>query len=92
MPALPELFKAIAQAPGSSFRFYFSEHKLDKCVRKTAKTTPGIRQRAVVLCKKGDREAVTDAKKAASARISPQSFLLRFEASESAVCPGFGSE
>ena len=91
-PTLPDLFRAITQAPGSSFKFYLSERTLDKYVKKTAKTTPGIRQRSFVLCKKGDREAVTDAKKAASARISPQSFLLRFEASESAVCPGFGSE
>ena len=87
-PGLPELLKAIARAPGSSFMFYLSERKLDKFVRKTAKKTPAIMQRAFVLCKKGECvEAVSKKKKAT--RISPQSFLLRFQASESAVCPGF---
>ena len=36
-PGLPELLKAIARAPGSSFMFYLSERKLDKFVRKTWK-------------------------------------------------------
>ena len=71
-PALPELIRAIAQAPGSSFLFYLCERKLDKLVHKKAKTTPTIRQRAFALCKKGNREVVVDAKKAAPARISPQ--------------------
>jgi len=87
-PTLPDLFRAIAQAPGSSFKFYLSERTLDKYVKKTANTTPGIRQRSFVLCEEGDREAAKERCKEGC--ISPQSFLLRFEASESEVCPGFG--
>ena len=86
LPTLPQLLKAIALAPGSCFKFYLSERNLCKFFHKTVKTTPRILQRTCVLCKRGDRD--TARKKYKDLYLNPRSFLLRFDASELAVCPG----
>ena len=91
LPTLPELLRAIAVAPGSCFKFYVSERKLCKFFRKAVKTTPRfqqrIQQRTCVLAKQGDRATVK--KEYKELYINPRSFLLRFAASERAVCPGW---
>jgi hypothetical protein len=86
LPTLPQLLRAIARAPGSCFKFYLSERKLCKFFKKTVKTAPRIQQRTFVLSKKEDRHTVQ--KKYRELYINPRSFLLRFDASERAVCPG----
>ena len=92
MPTLAHLLRAIAQAPGSCFRFYLSERKLFKFFSQTLKTAPGaprIKQRAFVLSKKDDRESAK--KKYRELYINPRNFILSFAALERAVCPGFAS-
>ena len=86
MPTLQPLLRAIAQAPGSCFNVYGSERQLCKFFKKTMKTTPSIRKRSFVLAKPRDRDTV-DAKYK-ELYVSPRSFLLNFDASERAVCPG----
>ena len=88
MPTLPQLLRAIAVAPGSSFKFYLSERKLCKFVGKQGdrEAVKKFARKAFVLCKQGDREAVN--KKYREMYINPRSFLLRFDASERAICPG----
>ena len=71
--------------------FYVSERKLCTFFKKTVKTTPRfqqrIQQRTCVLAKQGDRATVK--KEYKELYINPRSFLLRFAASERAVCPGW---
>ena len=86
LPTLPQVLRAIARAPGSCFKFYLSERKLCRFFKKTAKTTPRIQQTTCVLAKQGDSDTVK--KEFKGLYISPRSFLLRFKASERAVCPG----
>ena len=86
LPTLPQLLRAIALAPGSSFKLYLCERKLCRFFKKTVKTTPRIGQRTFVLAKQGDGDTVK--KEFRGLYISPRSFLLRFQASERAVCPG----
>ena len=86
LPTLPPLLKAIAQAPGSCFNVYGSERELCKFLKKAEKTAPRMRQRTFVLAKPRDRDAA-DAKYQ-ELYITPQSFLLKFDASARAVCPG----
>jgi len=88
LPTLPQLLRDIAQAPGSCFKFYLSERKLCKFFKKTVKKTPRIQQRIGILAKKGDQDTVD--KKYQGLYMGPRSFLLKFDASERAVCPGFG--
>ena len=86
-PTLPQLLRAIAQAPGSCFRFYLSERRLCKFFKKAVKEAPRIQQRTFVLAKQGD-SATVKKKKYKALYINPRSFLLRFDASARAVCPG----
>ena len=86
MPTLQPLLRAIAQAPGSCFNVYGSERQFCKFFKKTMKTTPSIRKRSFVLAKPRDSDTV-DAKYK-ELYVSPRSFLLNFDASERAVCPG----
>ena len=85
LPTLPQLLRAIALTPGSCFHFYLSERKLCKFFKKIVKTRPRIQQRTFVLARKGDCDTVKKAYR--GLYISPRSFLLKFDASERAVCP-----
>ncbi len=86
LPTLPQLLRAIAMAPGSCFMFYLSERKLCKFFKKTVKKTPRMQKSIFVLSKTEDRHAVH--KKYRELYIGPRSFLLKFDASARAVCPG----
>jgi hypothetical protein len=85
-PTLPRVFTDIAQAPGSCFKYYLSERKLCKASKRTKKTTPRLQQRMCVLSTRADREGAEA--KYRHLYISPRDFLLKFRASERAVCPG----
>ena len=87
LPTLPQVLRSIAQAPGSCFKFYLSERKLCKFFKKTAKTTPQIGQRIFIICKPGDSDSAELQYR--TLYISPRSFLLKFAASERALCPGY---
>ena len=86
MPTLPQLLKAVAQAPGSCVRFYMSERELHKFFKKAEKKSPLIKRRTCVLAKKGDEVHVK--KKYKQLYINPRSFLMRFDASAHVSCPG----
>ena len=86
MPTLPQLLKAVAQAPGSCFRFYMSERELHKFFKTAQKKSPLIKRRTCVLAKKGDEVHVK--KKYKELYTNPRSFLMRFGASAHASCPG----
>lgn len=87
-PTFPQLFRAIAQSPGSCFRFYLSEHKLCKFFKKTVKTKPRIQDSTFVLAQKTEIEKVE--KKYKALYVTAPGFLLRFPASSRAFCPGSG--
>ena len=55
-PTIPQILRAIAQSPGSRFKFYMSERKLCKFFKKTVKTTPRVQQHTFVLSQKTDFE------------------------------------
>ena len=89
LPTLPQLLRSIAQAPGSCFKVYLSARKLCKFFQKTVMETPRIQQRTFILAKQGDCDTVKKKyKKYKELYSSPRSFLLKFAASERAVCPG----
>ena len=102
-PTIQQLLLAIAQAPGSCFKFYKSERKLLKFFDKTVKTTKRLHQRTFVLATSSVRSQVltlTQTKKNQPAQdktvkeahralyIDPQSFAEKFHDSERALCPG----
>ena len=86
-PTLPQLFRAIAQAPRSSFKFHMSEKKLCKFFKKSVKTTPSIQHKIFVLSKNADMQAAD--KKVKAIYVTPRRFLLKCAASERGVCPGW---
>jgi len=86
-PTLPQLLRAIATVPGSCFKFYLPERQLCKFSKKPANKTPRMQQRICVLAKPADRKAAK--KKNKELYINPRSFLLRHEASNSVICPGW---
>ena len=90
LPTLPQLLRAIAQAPGSCFKFYLSERKLVKFFKKTVKTAPRIKTRTCVLATQAERADIKG--KYTELYITPRSFLLKFNASQRALCPGFPEE
>ena len=57
-PTIQQLLLAIAQAPGSCFKFYKSERKLLKFFDKTVKTTKRLHQRTFVLATSSVRSQV----------------------------------
>ena len=86
-PTLPQLLLSVARAPGSGCNLYMSERRLCKFFTKAVKTTPRILQRTCVLAKPAEREAVK--KKYRELYIPPRGFLLKFQAAEGGVCPGW---
>ena len=88
LPTLPHLLRALSQAPSGCVVYYMSPKKLCKFFTKHVKGTPRLVQRACVLCRPGEAEN-TEVKKACKPIYnSPKNWLLRFDASRSARCPG----
>ena len=85
LPTLSPLLKAIDQAPGSCFKLYLSERKLCRFFKKTVRTTPRILKRVFVLATQAARHNAEQEYR--EFYMSPQSFLLKFNATERAVCP-----
>ena len=88
-PTLPVVLRAIACAPGSCCKFFVSDTELCKffkeALRKTSRTR--LLQRTCVLAGPADREAVD--KKYRGLYISQRAFLLKFQAADGGVCPGW---
>ena len=87
LPTLLPLLKAIAQAPGSCFKLYASERKLCRFFKKTVRGTPRILKRVFVLATKAARHSAD--REYREFCMSPRSFLLKFNATERAVCPAW---
>ena len=86
LPTLPLLLRALASAPSGCVKFYLKPKKLCKWFKKQAKTTPRVLQRACVLCSPGEEK---DAERSCKQLYnSPNNWVLRFDASMEALCPG----
>ena len=86
LPTLPSVLRALAQAPSGCVVYYQSPKKLCKFYKKKAKTAPRLVQRACVLCRSGEEADVQKAYK--QLYTSPRNWVLRFDASVQALCPG----
>ena len=86
LPTLPHVLRALALAPSGCVVYYKSPKKLCKFYKNHAKATPRLVQRACVLCRAGE-EADVD-KKVKQLYNSPRNWVLRFDASVQALCPG----
>ena len=86
LPTLPHLLRALARMPGGCVVFYMSPKKLCKWVKKQGKGAPRVLQRACVLCRPGEEKNA----KASWKQLynSPGNWILRFNASVQARCPG----
>ena len=85
LPTLPQLLRAISQAPASCCELYQSERQLYKFFKKTVKKKPLIQKRIFVLSKLDD--ALIAEQKYRVLHFTPRSFLLNFNASVCGVCP-----
>jgi hypothetical protein len=86
LPTLPHILRTLAQSPGGCVKLYLSPKKLCKFFKKHAKGTPRLIQRCSVLCRPGEEKDVE--KGCQQLYHSPQSWVLRFDASVKALCPG----
>ena len=86
LPTLPQLLRSLAQGPSSCVQYYLTPKKLCKFFKKHAKDTPRLVQRACVLCRPGEETDVDTGCK--QIYLSPQNWVLRFDASVEAKCPG----
>ena len=90
LPTLPQLLRAISQAPASCLKFYQSERRLYKFFKKTVKATPiekraSVQKRVFFLSQL--HEALQADQKYRVLHFTPRSFLLKFNASVCGVCP-----
>ena len=86
LPTLPHVLRALALAPSGCVVYYKSPKKLWKFYKNHAKATPRLVQRACVLCRAGEEAGVD--KKVKQLYNSPRNWVLRFDASVQALCPG----
>ena len=86
LPTLPHLLRSLAQGPSSCVKYYLKPKKLCKFFKKHAKGTHRLVQRACVLCRPGEENDVDTGCK--QLYNSPQNWVLRFDASVEARCPG----
>ena len=86
LPTLPHLLRALAQTPRGCVKFYLNPKKLCKWVKKQGKSAPRLLQRACVLCHPGEEKNATPSWK--QLYNSPNNWILRFNASVQARCPG----
>ena len=86
LPTLPHLLRALAQTPRGCVKFYLNPKELCKWAKKQGKSAPRLLQRACALCHPGDEK---NAKKSWKQLYnSPNNWILRFNASVQARCPG----
>ena len=86
LPSLPHLLRALARAPRVCVKFYMSPKKLCKWVKKQGKGAPRLLQRACIMCRPGEEQNATRSWK--QFYNSPNNWILRFNASVQARCPG----
>ena len=78
--------RTLAQSPSGCVKFYPKPEKLWKFFKKHAKGTPRLVGRCCVLCRPGEGK---DAEKCCQQLYhSPRNWVLRFNASVKAPCPG----
>ena len=87
LPTLSPLLKAIAQAPGSCFKLYASERRLCRFFKRTVGGTPRILKRVFALATQAARHKADHEYR--EFYMSPQSFLLKLNATDRAVCPAW---
>ena len=86
LPTLPHLLRALAMTPRGCVKFYLNPKKLCKWVKKQGKATQRLLQRACVLCRPGEEKDATPSWK--QLYTGPNDWILRFDASVQARCPG----
>ena len=86
LPTLPHILRALSEAPSGCVIHYLAPKKLCKFFKKHAKATARLVQRACVLCRSGEEAGVDKAVK--QIYNSPRNWVLRFDASVDALCPG----
>ena len=86
LPTLPHLVRSLAQTPGGCVKFYLQPKKLCKWVKKQGKGAHRLLQRACVLSRPGEETNATTSWQ--QLYTSPHKWILRFNASVEARCPG----
>ena len=86
LPTVPHVLRALSLAPNGCVVYYKSPKKLCKFYKGHAKAHPRLVQRACVLCRAGEEAGVD--KKVKQLYNSPRNWVLRFDASVQALCPG----
>jgi len=86
LPTLPHLLRTLAQTPRGCVKFYLKPKKLCKWVKKHAKGAHRLLQRACVLSRPEEEKNATKSWK--QLYNSPNNWILRFNASVEARCPG----
>ena len=80
------MLRALAATPSGCVIHYLNPKKLGKFFKRHAGQQPRLVQRACVLCRSGEE---TEIKKAVKPIYnSPKNWVLRFDASVAARCPG----
>ena len=88
LPTMPQVLRAIAEAPGSCLSFYRSERKLGRFYKRELKKNPKAKPKAFVFFKRTPSGADAPPKELQELYIRPRSFLLQCPASHRVVCPG----
>ena len=86
LPTLPHLLRSLAQSPSGCVKFYLKPEKLCKFFKKHAKGAPRLALRCCVLCRPGEERDVE--KGCQQLYQSPSNWVLPFDASVKALCPG----
>ena len=84
-PTIPQVLRALAEAPGSCLSFYRSERKLVRFYKRALEEKPRAKPKAFILAQRTPAGADALTKELS---ISPRSFLLQCPASHRAVWPG----
>ena len=86
LPTLPHLLRSLAETPGGCVKFYLKPKKLCKFFKKESKGAPRLALRCCVVCRPGEEREVE--KGCQQLYQSPRNWVLRFDASVKALCPG----
>eukprot|EP00959_Pyramimonas_sp_CCMP1952_P010223 213961-Pyramimonas_sp.AAC.1 len=80
------MLRALSEAPSGCAIYCLGPKKLCRFSKKHARDMPRLAQRARALCRSGEE---TDVKKACKQIYnSPKNWIMRFDASVAARCPG----
>ena len=82
---MPQVLRAMAEAPGSSLRFYRSERKLSRFYKRELKQIPRKKLKAFILAMRTPAEVEAKVKELYT---RPRSFLLECPSSHRVACPG----